>query len=426
MKEFVQRILSLLTLPFLLCGCSGTDSSSSASQEELHLYDYEQSPQHLGISATEDNVPSEPDYRPLNYSPQYAMWFTVNDYPEILMTQTEETFTQIMEERFSNAAAMGINTVYIHVRAFGDAYYQSERFSPGLYTPANMDFDPLEIMIQAAHARELSVHAWINPMRCQSDVQMQEMDDQFLIKQWYNDSDTNGTYLSLVNDRWWLNPAYPEVRELIADGAAEIVRNYEVDGIHIDDYFYPTTALDFDAAAFAESNETNIAAFRREQCSLMVSEIYDAVKKENPDVLFGISPQGTRSGNETQYSDVETWSSQSGYCDYIVPQIYFGLENETAPFAETAAMWKNLVTCEDVQLIIGICTYKMGKEDQYAGSGKNEWLEDYSISSKELALVQEMGLGAALYSYDSTFQPPEEIQDQMAAEREAMETLLIQ
>ncbi|MGN0592331.1 MAG: glycoside hydrolase family 10 protein [Ruminococcus sp.] len=422
MKHFIPKIVViLLWIAFLLCGC-GTETADSS--QELHLYDYEQNLTQLRIEQTEADTDADIQYEPLNYTPQYAMWFTVNDYPEILMTQTEESFMQIIEERFDQAAALGIRTVYLHVRAFGDAYYQSELFSPGLYTPANMDFDPLEITIEAAHARELSVHAWINPMRCQSDVQMQEMDDRFPLKQWYNNEETRGTYLCLVNDRWWLNPAYPEVRELIAEGAAEIVRNYDVDGIHIDDYFYPTTDVDFDAAAFAESKETNLSAFRKEQCSRMVAEIYEAVKAENPDVLFGISPQGTLKGNETQYANVQKWCSESGYCDYIVPQIYFGLENETAPFAETVAMWEEMVTCKDVELVIGICTYKMGKEDQYAGTGKDEWLTDFSVSSKELALVQEKGLGAALYSYDSTFSPPKEFQEQMAEERNAIQTLL--
>lgn len=421
MKQIFRIAAGLLCASFLW-GCTPQTDMPSSSQEELHLYDYEQSPAHLGISQTKTEP--EPFYQPLNYSPQYAMWFTANDYPEILMTGTEESFTAAIEERFDNAAAMGINTVYVHVRAFGDAYYRSELFSQGLYAPAGMDFDPLEIMITCAHARELSVHAWINPLRCQSDVQMQEMEDTFLLKQWYDDAEKNGTYLSLVKERWWLCPAYPEVRELIAEGAAEIVRNYNVDGIHMDDYFYPTTDVDFDAAAFAESNETNVSDFRKAQCSLMVAEIYDAVKAENPDVLVGISPQGTLSGNETQYADAELWCSEEGYCDYIVPQIYFGLKNENAPFAETVSLWEDLVDSSHTALIVGICTYKMGKEDMYAGSGKAEWQEDFSVTSKELALVQEKGLGAAIYSYASTFSPSEEVKEPMAEERAAIETLL--
>ncbi|MBQ8725077.1 MAG: family 10 glycosylhydrolase, partial [Oscillospiraceae bacterium] len=102
--------------------------------------------------------------------------------------------------------------------------------------------------------------------------------------------------------------------------AEEIVRNYDVDGIHIDDYFYPTADTSFDAEAFAESDINSLTEFRKEQCSLMVKDIYDAVKSVNPDVLFGISPQGTLSGNASQYSDPERWCSEDGFCDYIVPQ----------------------------------------------------------------------------------------------------------
>ena len=141
---------------------------------------------------------------------------------------------------------MGINTVYLHLRAFGDAYYCSQLFPPAA---AVGDFDPLPILLEEAHRLHLSVHGWINPLRLQNDAGMGALSDRYQIGQWYRDSQKNGTYLCKVGDYWWLNPAYPEVRQLIADGVAEIVQQYEVDGIHLDDYFYPTTETAFDAAA---------------------------------------------------------------------------------------------------------------------------------------------------------------------------------
>lgn len=421
MKKFTFTLISSLCISLFLCGCVQKENAASEN-EPLHLYDYEQTPEHLGINT--DTLP-EPElaYKPINHTPQYAMWFTAMDYPEILMTKTEDEFTAEIEKRFDNAAGLGINTVYVQVRAFGDAYYDSSLFSQGLYAPADMDFDPLEIMTDSAHERNLSIHAWINPLRCQSDVQMQAMEDRFTLKKWYEDEEKNGTYLSMVDGRWWLCPAYEEVREFIAAGAEEIVRNYDVDGIHIDDYFYPTADTAFDAEAFAESDINSLTEFRKEQCSLMVKRIYDAVKSVNPDVLFGISPQGTLSGNASQYSDAERWCSEEGFCDYIVPQIYFGFKNESAPFADMLSLWKGLVKAPDVQLVIGICTYKTGKEDSFAGSGKDEWINDTSVSSKELALVKDSGLGAAIYSYDSTFEP-EDFTDIMEKERTAMEEIL--
>lgn len=428
MKSITKVILFTIISSMLLCGCSSDNNTAKSNSNDIHLYDYEQTPLQLGIDTENpsDNINSDKlEYKPLNYSPQSAMWFTANDYPDILLGKTEEEFTTTIKERFSNAKSLGINTVYVHVRAFGDAYYNSELFSEGLFMSPNCEYDPLDIMISTAHEMELSIHAWINPLRCQSEIQMNEMDDSFTLKQWFSDDDKKEKYMSLVGDRWWLCPAYTEVREFIAKGAAEIVHNYDVDGINIDDYFYPTENTDFDAYAFKQSNSKNLSEFRKEQCSLMVSEIYDAIKSENPNVLFGISPQGTLNGNDKQYSDVKKWCSQDGYCDYIVPQIYFGLKNETAPFAETAALWKAMTTDGNIQLVIGICTYKMGKEDIYAGNGKNEWQNDHSISSKEVKLVRDMKLGTALYSYDSTFCPTDENADYMEKERSAIETLLL-
>lgn len=425
MKCLYKLSAIIAAVPMIFCGCLNKEKPKEAESptSQIHLYDYEQTPYHLGIEDI-SSPSSALTSSCLNYSPQYAMWFTVNDYPDILLNKTEEEFTVAVKERFSNAKSLGINTVYVHVRAFGDAYYESKLFSQGLFMSQNSGYDPLDIMVTMAHEMELSIHAWINPLRCQSDVQMNEMDDSFTLKQWFSNDEKREKYMSLVEGRWWLCPAYPEVRDFIAQGAAEIVSNYDVDGIHIDDYFYPTASVEFDADAFSESRSGNLSEFRKEQCSLLVSEIYDAVKKENNDVLFGISPQGTLKGNETQYADVKKWCSEEGYCDYIVPQIYFGLKNETAPFEETAALWSELVTNDSTELIIGICTYKAGKEDIYAGSGKEEWIKDHAVSSKEVKIIHDMGLGTALYSYSSTFCPPDENASDMEKERLAIETLL--
>lgn len=103
-------------------------------------------------------------YRPLNFHKQKAMWFTYMDYENILSQKSEEEFSEIISERFENASELGINTVYVQIRAFGDAYYPSEIFSKGkFYTDES--FDPLQIMIDKAHSYGLSFHAWINPMR---------------------------------------------------------------------------------------------------------------------------------------------------------------------------------------------------------------------------------------------------------------------
>ena len=297
---------------------------------------------------------------------------------------------------------------------------------PGLSMSTDCSFDPLQIMLTEAHQLGLSVHAWVNPLRCQTDAQMEQMPEQYPISQWYADETKRGTWLVKSGDRWWLNPAYPEVRQLIADGVSELVTQYEIDGVQIDDYFYPTTDASFDAAAFAESGASDRSIWRKEQCNLMVQAMYNAVKQANPKVLFGISPQGTLSGNEKQSADVQTWGQTAGYCDYLLPQLYFGFQNSTAPFAETAAFWAEQVTCPDVLLWIGICTYKIGQQDTWAGDGMTEWQTDSQVVSKELELLCNMdGIdGAAIYDYASTFQPESSVSEILSSERDAIQVLL--
>jgi uncharacterized lipoprotein YddW (UPF0748 family) len=105
------------------------------------------------------------------------------------------------------------------------------------------------------------------------------------------------------------------------------------------------------------------------------------------------------------YADVEKWCSQQGFCDYIVPQIYYGYENEVCPFTETAERWSKAKSSSNVSLVIGICTYKIGSEDQWAGNGIDEWKNTQGIPAAQAQEILEnsIGDGIAVYSYESTF-----------------------
>lgn len=289
------------------------------------------------------------------------------------------------------------STVYLHVHPFGDAYYSSEIFPEGAYLDGN--YDPLQIMLEEAHALGLSAHAWINPLRCQTVEEMKKLPDTFIVKQWTNDTESN--YVEIVNDRWYLNPAYDETIELVCQCINEILTNYNVDGIHIDDYFYPTTAHEFDDDAFKASGKADLTAWRMENCTRLVKSMYDTVKSHKKKLLFGISPQGNINSNyTTQYADVKLWGSESGYCDYIIPQIYFGFENETCPFESTLLEWENLVSSDSVSLIIGLAAYKLGKEDKWAGiAGEQEWIENPNIINEQIEAVKESSAnGYSLYN----------------------------
>src|SRR5699024_1940674 len=113
----------------------------------------------------------------------------------------------------------------------------------------------------------------------------------------------------------YFDPSSETVRQLIVDGVTEIVTNYEVDGIHFDDYFYPTTEASFDEAEYAASGSSlSLEDWRRDNVNQLVKAVYDAIKSEKPEVRFGISPQGNMDNNYNgQYSDVALWLSTPGY-----------------------------------------------------------------------------------------------------------------
>lgn len=331
---------------------------------------------------------------PLNYSEQVGMWLPYVRFPEIIQGKSEEQFRNAVAELLQDGAAESVNTLYFHAHPNGDAYYRSEIYPDGAFLDGN--YDPLRIVIEEAHKLGISVHAWINPLRLQTEEEMSALPDDFIIKKWINEGEP---YVKAVNGRWYLAPAYAEAVGLLEDTVGEILDNYDVDGVHIDDYFYPTTDEDFDREAFESSGSTDLEAWRTEIVSRYVKALHDTVKSRDNRLLFGISPQGNiDSDYSSQYADVRQWGRGEGFCDYIVPQLYFGFENECCPFLPTLAQWEELVN-GGVSLIVGLAPYKLGREDKWAGAaGELEWINDSDIIDKQIAAVKESSAdGYALY-----------------------------
>ena len=324
-------------------------------------------------------------YIPLNYTNQAALWIPYMRFADIMRGKSEEEYRSELSSLLSEAAEQGINTVYFHVHPNGDAYYNSELFPRGTYWDGN--YDPLAVALEEAHSRGISLHAWLNPLRLQTEEQMNALPDSFITKQW---TDSGNGYVQLIGGRWYLVPVYEEVRQLVSSTAEEILTQYKVDGIHIDDYFYPTQEPSFDAEAFAASGASDLAEWRRENVTAMVKSLRDTVRKHGSRLKFGISPQGNTSADRDRlYADVELWSSDTTYADYIVPQIYFGFENETCPFEPTLRRWEKLTADSGVSLIVGLAEYKLGKEDIWAGdSGRDEWVTSPDILERQVELVK--------------------------------------
>lgn len=366
------------------------------------------------------------NYKALNYSDQKGIWISYLEYDSIMKNKSEKQFTSSIRKYFDNVSDAGFNTVYVHVRAFGDAYYNSELFPSGDRFNGTMGtkapYDPLHIMIKEAHSRGISVHAWVNPMRLMTETQIKSLSNSNKVKKWYNSSKTKGKYIVYVDGRWYLNPAYDEVNKYICDGISEIISKYDVDGIQIDDYFYPTTASSFDSAAYkASGTSLSLSKWRIQKINLMVKDMYNTVHSSSSSVVFGISPQGSLENNyDTMYADVKTWCSSTGYCDYILPQVYFGFDNPALPFDKTIDQWSKMVTNKDVQLVIGLAGYKVGVTDTYAGSAKNEWINNNDIIGRQINSCNSLDNygGIAVFRYGSIFTPASSVSAHVNAELE--------
>lgn len=311
-------------------------------------------------------TPSKPKPNPdpsndnINYQEMKAVWISYLEFDKF-KGSSKANFTNNIKTFFNKSKSKGLNTVIVQIRAHGDsffesAYYPWSRHVSGTVGEA-LSYDPMEIIIKEAHSRGLSVHAWINPYRTMTDTEFKSVSNTFKTKQWYTGVNNNYMIKNPSDGRWWLKPGKKEVQNLIIDGAKEIVRKYDVDGMHIDDYFYAAAPSVYgDTTAQAKANTT-----------AMVKGLYSGIKSVNKNCLFGVSPAGgfptsqALPDSDRKYlsTDLKKWCQNSGYIDYVMPQIYWDYNHPTAGYAMVLEKWRNFVTSSSVQLYSGIAAYKV-------------------------------------------------------------------
>ncbi len=378
MKKVILIIFSLI---FIFCGCSVSEQPGSGNNSDM---DYVKS-----------------------------VWITYFELEQMTTSsETAQDFEKTIKSAFKLIKNIGLNTVTVQVRPCADAFYRSDYFPVSEYCfgvqGAKLKYDPLQLMVETAHDLGLRIEAWINPYRVSQSNDINTLCDSNQAKLWYSNEETkNFVYIS---DKIYFNPARSEVTQLIVNGVKEIVSNYSVDGIHFDDYFYPTTLEDIDAAEYEEyvnaGGEMTLANWRRENVSTMVKSVYSAIKEINPEVQFGISPQSKVSTDYgTLYADVERWASEEGFVDYICPQIYFGFYNEVQPFTRTAKEWNERVTA--AKLYVGLPLYKAGQEDTFASADEdyaiNEFIENSNIISRQIIYLQNLQNVSGYYIYSYSY-----------------------
>lgn len=279
----------------------------------------------------------------------------------------------------NNIAAMGLNTVFLQVRPSADALYQSALFPWSRYVSGTTgqapdgDFDVLAYWVEGAHSRGLQLHAWLNPYRITRDgkEELDALPETSPAKQ-------HPEWVVEYEGNYYFNPGLPAVQQLVVDGAAEIVRNYDVDGIHLDDYFYPGTDFN-DAAAYARYGEDfdDIGDWRRDNVNTLIASLDETVHAINPELSFGVSPAGIwdnkadnpkgsdtngRSSYREIYCDSVEWIKR-GTVDYICPQLYWSIGYEIADFEVLVDWWQDIVSTSDVALYIGIGAYRAAEAE---------------------------------------------------------------
>ena len=344
-----------------------------------------------------------------------ALWVNYNELSMKTYENggTENDFRLKAAKMCENIRTDGLNTVIVQVRPFCDAFYPSKYFPWSAYLTGTqgqaVEYDPLAVFIDCAQAQNLSVQAWINPYRVLPSTEWVLLSADNPARKWYEAGKTEN--LLLTGEGIYLNPASTEVQTLLLNGVREILENYAVSAIHLDDYFYPTTdyAVDADsfAAYLAAGGTLSQDDWRRENVSAFVSALYATVKAVNPQVQVVISPGGDLERNyNTLYADVARWAREPGYVDVLLPQLYYGFENEKKPFESTALEWANLQYADGVSLCFGLAAYKCGQEDAYAGSGETEWTAHTDILARQVSYCRGLAHcdGFAFFTYSSIYQ----------------------
>ena len=329
-----------------------------------------------------------------------AVWVSYLEWQQVDFS-TPETFSGDIAVILDNIRNLGATVVLAQVRPFGDALYPSSYypFSHLCTGQQGRDpgYDPLALLVQAAHDRGLALEAWVNPYRIQAGLTpaLCGASPAKLHPDWVKYTDT-GAYL---------DPANTAVRQYIADAVGELCANYDVDGIHFDDYFYPTTDPAFDAADYAASGTALTRDdWRRENVNALVELCHATARRYG--VRFGVAPVGDPEQNYAlQYSDAARWLRQ-GTVDYLMPQLYWGQEyvkdgDTSHSLARLAGAWAALPRAAGVRLYAGLGAYRIGAGD--GSDAGSEWVSGRALAD-QLNLLDRLGVqGAGLYRYASLF-----------------------
>lgn len=324
--------------------------------------------------------------------------------------EQKKEYIKILDE----IKSLNMNAIVMQVRPTADRFYSKPTKEPWSeyitgVSGKNPGYDPLAFFIEEAHKRNIEFHAWFNPYRITLKKGAPIPEGHIARK--------NPSWVIKYDGRYYYDPGNPAAREFTESVIVDVVKNYNIDGVHMDDYFYPYPVLGKNRkiVPFPDSKSykkygkgLSLEDWRRENTSAFVKELSKKIKKAKPYVKFGISPFGvwrnndkdptgskTRAGAENYdslYADTRVWI-KNNWIDYIVPQIYWDFNLKVAPYGTLVDWWINEVKGSKVNLYVGHAAYKLGGTK--AWRNENELINQIKYNRKS-GKVQ----GSIFFGYD--------------------------
>ncbi|MBP1992150.1 family 10 glycosylhydrolase [Paenibacillus eucommiae] len=300
------------------------------------------------------------------------------DWPSSSSYGKKEVQQQEYVKLLDDLQSMGMNAVFVQVRPSADALYPSQLVPWSKFLTGTQGkepgYDPLAFMVEETHKRGMSFHAWFNPFRATNDANTDKLASNHVVNE-------HPDWIVTADNKMYINPGIPEARQHIIDTVMEVVNNYNIDGVHLDDYFYPSSGYFKDDDTFIANNSKKIVSkgdWRRDNINQFVQQLGQSIHSVKPQVQFGISPFGVwrnkavdKTGSDTKagvtaydsmYADVRTWIKQE-WIDYVTPQIYWSLSFTAARYDTLVDWWVNEVGGTKVKLYIGHSPYKLGTKE---------------------------------------------------------------
>ena len=355
----------------------------------------------------------------------------------------ENEYKEYLTKMIENIASYNINTIIFQVRPNNDAFYPSKLNPWSRYITGeegkDPGFDVLKYVIEEAKKHDIKVHAWMNPYR----VSQASLDQLNMTKEAYLATLAPNNFARLHPEhtivdganKIILSPSHPEVIDFVTKTIMEVVDNYDVEGVHIDDYFYPYAKIpeereQEDYLKYRLDETQCLDDFRRMNVNKMIKNIHDALKnsfsKNNKKVLFGISPfaiyrtnsaileGGWEKGSYNAagalqcyselYSDVYLWMKEN-WIDYVVPQVYFPFERKDVTYHDLTKWWSDICNETHTILYIGMGLYQMGSNEVWQNPNEIENQLRFNCNFNNVA-------GTIFFTYHDLVKGQNEIKDE--------------